>query len=102
PPARPRAPPPPPTRRSPDRHGRRPLGSGGRSAPRDRPRPQRDRPREQPPAAQEGRVPRARRPRHRAQEGRSQEGPQGVAVLEALDRKSTRLNSSHVKSSYAV
>src|SRR3712207_9351207 len=70
--------------------------------------------------AQAPRLPHARRAREGAQEGRAQEGPQAPAVLQALappalarklfgtdgvrgvDRKSTRLNSSHANISYAV
>src|SRR5256885_11647923 len=44
----------------------------------------------------------ARSASERAQEGRSAGRAQTLPVLEALDRKSTRLNSSHLVISYAV
>src|SRR5690606_39830507 len=73
---------------------------------------------EPPSGAQGGGLPDPRQPRGRAEEVRQGEGPPVLPVLQALisrpvrgrlqdmgrvqDRKSTRLNSSHVKSSYAV
>src|SRR5690606_40547336 len=84
-----------PTRRSSDLGGRGLFGKppGGEDAARERPGG----------GGRPGRTEARRGDRHRRRGRRDPGGPRGRADGAAAgDRKSTRLNSSHVKSSYAV